>query len=37
MDDVEMELNMDVKRWRKRALDKTEWASFVRGIKINKW
>jgi hypothetical protein len=23
MDDVEMELNMGVKRWRKRALDKT--------------
>jgi len=30
MDDVEMELNMDVKRWRTRALDKTEWASVVR-------
>jgi hypothetical protein len=27
MDDVEMDLtNMSVKRWRKRALDETEWA-----------
>jgi hypothetical protein len=30
MDDVEMELNMGVKRWRIRALDKTEWPSVVR-------
>jgi hypothetical protein len=33
MDDVEMELNMGVKRWGTRALDKTVWASVVREAK----
>jgi hypothetical protein len=31
MDDVELDLrNMDVKRWRRRALDRTEWAFVIR-------
>jgi len=34
MDDVEPDLkNMGVKRWRTRALDRTEWASVVRAAK----
>jgi hypothetical protein len=34
IDDVESDLrNMGVKRWRPRALDRTEWASIVREAK----
>jgi hypothetical protein len=34
IDDVESDLrNLDVKRWRSRALDRTEWASNVREAK----
>jgi hypothetical protein len=34
VDDVEWSLrNMDVKRWRTRSLDRTEWASIVREAK----
>jgi hypothetical protein len=34
VDDVELDLkNIGVKRWRTRALDRTEWASVVREIK----
>jgi hypothetical protein len=34
MNYVEMELSMGVKRWRTRALDKTEWTSVVREAKV---
>jgi hypothetical protein len=34
MDDIKLDFrNMGVKRWRTRALDRTEWASAVRKVK----
>jgi hypothetical protein len=37
IDDVESDLrNMSVKRWRSRALDRTEWASIVREPKAKR-
>jgi hypothetical protein len=33
MDDVELDWNMCVKRWRTTALDRTEWASVQRVAK----
>jgi hypothetical protein len=34
MDDAEVDLNMDVIRWRTRVLDRTEWASVKTEAKV---
>jgi hypothetical protein len=37
MDDVELDLrDVDVRRWRASAVDRTEWASVVREAKVKR-